>query len=228
MRLICELANIELLVRDLPATQDWLSPSETRRFDSFSHPQRRRSFLAGRQLARAVVARWPSLIQPGLLVDEQGCSRIEHQPGLFVSISHSGDWVACAIADAPIGVDIENLSRIRDFEALARMVHSPAQCRAIAEAAAQADSAQQFYQWWTLKEAWFKRQGRGLDLASMPSLDFESCDGQEMTAASFVLPDLGLVLAIDSPALTGCQSLEFGGARRQALWRLKSPTLAVD
>jgi 4'-phosphopantetheinyl transferase len=196
--LICELARIEPLVRDLPAPQDWLSDTEFRRLSSFTHLQRRRNFLAGRRLAGVALTRWPKLVRPVLSVDEQGRSHIEGQTGLFMSISHSGDWVACAIADAPIGVDIENLGCARDFGALARMVHSPSQCKAIAAATDEADRAKRFYQWWTLKEAWFKRQGLGLDLARMPQLDYQACE--KGPAVCSVLPRSGLMLALDGPA----------------------------
>ncbi|MEJ6005070.1 4'-phosphopantetheinyl transferase superfamily protein [Paucibacter sp. AS339] len=199
MSLICELARQDALVQDLPAAQDWLSASELQRLDGFNHPQRRASFLAGRRLMRLALARWPGLSQPRLIVDEQGRSHVEDRPDLCLSISHSGAWVACVVADAPLGLDIEDTGRSRDFAALAELVHSPAQCQAIQAAPSAAERARQFYQWWTLKEAWFKRQGLGLDMARMPQLSYEPSPSAG-SAVCCLLPHIGLLLALDGPA----------------------------
>ena len=115
---------------------------------------------------------------------------------LGVSIAHSQDWVACAVSDAPVGIDIERLRPRSDLLALAAMTNSPARCE---ELACLPDDAQllRFYQWWTLKEAWLKRQGLGLDLARMKA--HELLDARTETAQALSGIDLqnGLILALD-------------------------------
>ena len=217
MTLICALAQQSRLVADMPADTSWLEPDEGQRLAGFSAPGRRRSYLAGRWLARKCLLGWPDASQPRRLgIDTQGRSHIHGEPRLHASISHSGDWVAAAVATAPIGIDIEDLGRQRDFAALASAVLSPAQCADL--------SPQSFYQWWTLKEAWFKRQGLGLDIALMKSLDYLECGTEPMTAASFVDAEHGLVLALDSPALADLSLLDLGVSRLAPTLRLKSPS----
>lgn len=224
MSLICALAQHSQLVGALPATTSWLNEGEARRLARFGSESRRQHFLTGRWLARTTLSR-STADERGFDIDTEGRSHVAGQPPLFLSISHSGDWVACAFADAPVGVDIEDLSRRRDFTALAQTVHSPAQCAALA-AAPEADHAAMFYQWWTLKEAWFKRQGLGLDLGRMRTLEYRDASAEEMDATCFVDARSGLVLAVDSPALAGLSVLDLGTAQWLPTRRLKSPAPA--
>lgn len=217
MNLICELASIKALIDSPADCFAWLSPSEVVRLNGFGNPGRRLAFLAGRRLARLLLSRrlGPQALPP-LTIDAAGRSGVEGRPELFLSISHSGDWVGCAMADAPIGLDIEAVGRRRDFSALAQLVHSPSQCRSLADAGSDAERAQRFYQWWTLKEAWFKRQGLGLDLARMPQLEYLSCE--RGPAVCSVMPGSGLMLALDGPACAGA-SLPTDLAGEAPAWR---------
>lgn len=224
MSLICALAQHSQLVEALPATTSWLNEGEARRLARFGSEPRRQHFLTGRWLARMTLSRSMADERP-LDIDAEGRSHVRGQPPLFLSISHSGDWVACAVASDPIGVDIEDLSRRRDFAALAQTVHSPAQCAALA-AAPEAEHAAMFYAWWTLKEAWFKRQGLGLDLGRMRTLEYSDTSAEEMDAACFVDAQRGLVLSLDSPALAGLSVLDLGAAQWLPTRRLKSPAPA--
>jgi phosphopantetheinyl transferase len=176
-----------------------LTAGEHRRLQGFASPARRRQFLCGRRLLRDLLCAngggSPEALD--IDIDEQGRSHIPAMPGLFVSLSHSGTWCAAAISPAPIGIDLEDLGRDRDFLGLANAVHNPAQCALLRQQTQEA-RARQFYIWWTLKEAWLKRQGLGLDMTVMRSLQYGAVDSG--SAASAVVEELGLVLALD-----GCQ-----------------------
>lgn len=37
---------------------------------------------------------------------------VRHIPSFHFNLSHSGDWVVCAIDDAPVGIDIEEIKPI--------------------------------------------------------------------------------------------------------------------
>ncbi|WP_177200989.1 4'-phosphopantetheinyl transferase superfamily protein [Roseateles sp. YR242] len=202
----------------LPAT--WLSATEQARWATFSTEARRQSFLAGRWLARQTVRRWASAsgisgrgrngLLPNLPPDElpalevaaSGACQIAGSRGVFVSISHHGHHVACAVADVPVGVDIEGpRARRRDYLALAETVHSPSQQHALA-ALTPAQREHGFLQAWTLKEAWLKARQRGLDFALMRSLEFDADGGQGgmVDVAAAVHGDVVVALAAD-PAL---------------------------
>lgn len=174
-----------------------LHDGERERLAGFSSAARRRSFIAGRWLARQLVAcllggESEALVLP---IDAQGRSRAH--AGLALSISHSGDWVACAVARGPVGIDIEGLRPRGDLLTLAATVHSPAQCATLAELDGDAQ-LRRFYELWTLKEAWLKCRGSGLDFARMRALHFlEAAPGETAQAFSLVDEARGLVLAID-------------------------------
>jgi len=70
------------------------------------------------------------------------------------NITHSGDWVACAIDSGDIGIDIEQIKNINftDFEEIL----SPKETEYIN------GKLENFYQIWTLKESYIKALGVGI------------------------------------------------------------------
>jgi len=213
--LSCALTPISAVA--LPAASTWLDASELVRLDGLGSPARRLSFLSGRWQARCLVAqrRGSDPVDVALAIDPQGRSRIPDAPELHLSISHTGDWVACAMANAPVGIDIERLRPRADVLALAATVHSPAQCAALAALQGEAQLLN-FYRGWTLKEAWLKRQGLGLDFARMRGLEYGDAGAEPAQALSGVDLERGLVLALDGEAL-GAEAAPAGFAAVQRL-----------
>lgn len=129
-------------------------------------PARRAQFLAGRWLLRELLARCHGGVPQDwqLTAPEQGPPTVEApaiNTALHLALSHSADLIACAVADMPVGVDLELPKRQRDLAALAAMC-----CDAREQAQLQrVDAAQRealFYAFWTAKEAWLKRHGEDL------------------------------------------------------------------
>lgn len=87
---------------------------------------------------------------------ERGKPFFPDAPGVFCSVSHTAGYWACAISDAPVGLDVEK-NRQCDFEAIARRFFHAAE----AEYAAQNPGA--FFAVWTAKESYVKLLGRGID-----------------------------------------------------------------
>lgn len=231
-RLACRLEPVDCLRADLPVSPlAWLSPGESQRLAGFGSARRRDIFLAGRWLLRLALIDWHDRsADPAAWrceIDAQGRSSLPAEPLLSLSLSHSGDWLACAIATSPVGLDIESLQRARDFSALASQLMSPLEL-ADFQALPAAERPVTFYRWWTLREAWLKRRGLGLDLACMRRLVYESAAPGSVDAAVFVDEARGLVLALDSPALAGTDVLELGDSRLEMSWRLKSRLAAHD
>jgi len=91
---------------------------------------------------------------------------------LYFNLSHSGAYAACAIADLPVGVDIQTS---REYsEKLAERCFTPEE-RAALRAAREPDA--EFTALWTLKESYLKWKGSGirtpmssvsLDLSAVP------------------------------------------------------------
>ena len=67
----------------------------------------------------------------------------------FISLSHSGEWVVCALSQTPIGIDIQQNKQI-DYQKISKRFGIVA------------ENLQDFYQKFTLSEAYAKQQGCGL------------------------------------------------------------------
>lgn len=173
----------------MPAEGDpsWLGAQERRRLGGITSLRRRNQFLAGRWLARHCLADmfggdWrchelsaPDEGRPEIVVRGKGTA----SSGFF-SLSHSADWLACAVATFPVGVDIEDTTRERDIAALIDLTCSAAEQRQMNGLSAQA-LKQAFHARWSLKEAWFKQSG--LPFPGMNRIPFEPCEpGQDADA----------------------------------------------
>ena len=136
---------------------DWLSQEEQARLSAMSAPHRRTQFIAGRQLARQCLAarggdRWQAYVLSA--PDDDAPQLLARPPASepwYFSLSHSGDWLACAVSSQPVGVDVECSDRVRDFPALSEWMHEP---QALQDMPADPREQQAwFYAQWTLKEA---------------------------------------------------------------------------
>lgn len=109
------------------------------------------------------------------------------KPDIHFSISHSANQVVCALSDQPVGVDIEAIRPGRNVQAMAQLVFHPREL-AHMENLAVAKLERYFIQMWSIKEAWVKRAGTGLDLESMRSLFAKHCD-EKAEAATLMCMD---------------------------------------
>ncbi|MGN1115342.1 MAG: 4'-phosphopantetheinyl transferase family protein [Candidatus Ornithomonoglobus sp.] len=99
---------------------------------------------------------------------EHGKPYLLNDDGYHFSVSHSGNCIAFADCDAPVGVDIE---RIREGKLkIAKRFFTENECSFI-EKSAEPDT--DFYKIWTAKEAYVKMLGTGL---SKPLTSFDVLD----------------------------------------------------
>ena len=82
--------------------------------------------------------------------------------GLFFSLSHSGEWVLCALGRQELGCDVEcrGEAKLR----LARRCFHPEELADILRQPTEPEQQALFYRYWTLKESFLKATGRGLSL----------------------------------------------------------------
>jgi phosphopantetheine--protein transferase-like protein len=126
---------------------------------------------------------------------------------ICISLSHSADWLACALASHSIGIDVEDTTRPRDTDGLAKVVLGPRELTRQTTMSASERRAQ-FFCHWTLKEAWIKQASNAQGMAS---IEFEPCiekDAQAvvMTSARFALavtPACPDALSLHGEALHG-------------------------
>lgn len=188
---------------------DWLTEAEHRRLQGFNSATRRDSFLAGHWEARAQAAQW-------LQLDMRRLALAAHADGrpmlcvdgdtvpLHVSLSHSGDWLALALAETPVGVDIELPHRVRDWNALARFVFSPEERQRVDAAADDAARAKVFHALWTLKEARAKRSGEGLQPRAARAVTARPADLADAEALGWAFGDGALALAMTAGTRLEC------------------------
>ncbi|TLX21239.1 4'-phosphopantetheinyl transferase family protein [Thermomonas fusca] len=179
---------------------DWLTAAECRRLQAITSASRRDTFLAGHWQARALAAQWLRLDVGRVALDAQADGRpllrVDGDAApLHLSLSHSGGWLALALADAPVGVDIELPRRVRDWNALARFVFSPEECRRV-DAAGDALCAEVFHALWTLKEARGKRSGEGLQPRAARAVTAQPADAANAEALGWAFGEGALALAL--------------------------------
>ncbi|MBQ3559614.1 MAG: 4'-phosphopantetheinyl transferase superfamily protein [Agathobacter sp.] len=101
---------------------------------------------------------------------------------IFYSISHSGNYVICVLADRVVGVDIENKLRSVFSDAkLERLDKIAGKCLTMGESisylsAEDEEKVEMMLQFWTRKESYSKAIGKGL------GIDFSSIDTQKKDA----------------------------------------------
>jgi len=164
-------------------TSAWLTESEQARLDAIRHASRRREFIACRYALRQLLAakngtdadHWQlDALEgkaPHLSASHHGAEVVA---STFLSLSHSGTHLACAVGSDPVGVDLEvddARGRKRDVLALAAVACTDHEIQQLASIASESARHRRFLQWWTLKEAFFKRSGAGLSFASIRSVE---------------------------------------------------------
>ena len=127
------------------------------------------SLRHGADRARSAAAGWLldyALTQAGLpkaqraIQLQPGGKPVLAQGGLHFSLSHAGPWAVCALADTPVGVDVE---LPRCTMATARRFFAPAEVAQV-EALPEQARPDALLRLWTAKEAFTKALGQGLSL----------------------------------------------------------------
>lgn len=110
-----------------------------------------------------------------------GKPRLKSLPSVEFNISHSGDYVVCALGDNPVGIDVERIVD-SDIQTLFNDVCTKAE-QEILEGIPSTERIERFFMLWTAKEAIAKAMGLGLSL-SFPSI------GLDVLALSLGIPVL--------------------------------------
>ncbi len=177
-RCVLKGGHVDIWMMSIPDEDDgWpasylhiLSEAEINRLNRFIAAGARRQYLAGRVLVRTTLSRYADVAAHEWRFDANAYGRPyitwpRQYQSLQFNLSHTDGLAACAVAeDCEIGVDVENVARDLDFEALAPSVFAASEVAQITRSAA-ADRSRLFYSYWTLKEAYIKARGMGLSLA---------------------------------------------------------------
>lgn len=137
-----------------------LDGAERARYFAFAHTRRRHVWLAGRALSLAALSRQFGKTEPSRLWTDQAGAPHYGDDTVRISLSHSGNQIAAAIGDVPVGVDIEEL-RPRQLLQHARRIFSASEVAQLRKLHA-TQRTDAFYALWTLKEAACKAAGLSL------------------------------------------------------------------
>jgi 4'-phosphopantetheinyl transferase len=117
------------------------------------------------EFKRCVLARYAGVAPSDLqfvLNDHGKPTLVAAAHTLDFNLSHSGDWLACAVtAGTPVGVDLEFCDPRRASMKVARRFFRKEEV-AVLEACSEVQWADRFFDFWTLKESAIKARGEAL------------------------------------------------------------------
>ncbi|WP_080939417.1 4'-phosphopantetheinyl transferase family protein [Clavibacter michiganensis] len=148
---------------DLPSLLLHLTPEEIEQVRRLRpHVDRQRSAM-GRVMTRMILASRSGVLPDEVEFDREPSGRPvlagPPHPSLHFNTSHSGSFVVIAIADSPVGVDIEQVRPTRGRDALLREALNTHEREHVRAAA---DPDVEFFRMWTAKESYVKATGEGL------------------------------------------------------------------
>ena len=150
-----------------PALAALLDDEQSARVARLRRPEDRERSVAAHALLRIVVGQELGLHPREVRIGRRCllCGSTEHGkpyvmgvPDLHVSVSHSGDRVAVAVSDEPVGVDVEVVG---EPHGVAAQVLAPEELAAL-EGLSGMDRTRAFSDFWVQKEAATKATGHGL------------------------------------------------------------------
>jgi len=165
-------ATVAALLREAPPASAWLGPGESARLSALRSESRRAQFLAARWQARRLLAQAAGGTPTEWMLDAPNDAPplVAGRPDLFLSISHSGERTACALATQAIGLDLEQPRRRRDIQGLVALCCTPRE-QAMFAGLPENERDSLFHQLWTVKEAWLKRRGDWVAPRRLAQLD---------------------------------------------------------
>jgi 4'-phosphopantetheinyl transferase len=158
-----ELDQPDAVVERLSATLD---PDELRRADRFYSSTHRARFIVGRGSLRAILSRYLGIepVAVAFRYGDRGKPELEGAEPLRFNLAHSGGLAVLAVATGrTVGVDVEQVRPMQDFERIVERFFSPAE-RSAFFALPEGRRAEAFFRGWTCKEAYMKATGEGFAL----------------------------------------------------------------
>ena len=177
-----------------PALRCFLDDREDGVFSGLKTDRARGSFLAGRVLAKTLAGDLMGIPpkEVRIRVDEAGKPEVDRDgsggPGdsvgprgsgrsggaeksVFISITHSGGWAACACSCAAVGLDIERRCEGRNWRAVAELCFHPEEREDLMRISDAREGSRQFHRLWTVKEACIKARGLTVwDIGQLPRI----------------------------------------------------------
>lgn len=123
---------------------------------------------------------------------EKGKPYFENIP-LFFSLSHSGEYVLCAVSGRELGADIQKIQST-DVLKMAKRFFSESECRTLEGCESHRERQRLFFGFWTRKEAYGKLTGEGV--TAVLRKDMQNTDAKRDMEWMDVSPPEGYALAV--------------------------------
>ena len=143
------------------------APDRQARADRFRFEDDRKRCLCADMLARRMLAKFADVSPADISFTQGDTGKPYANVPFFFNVSHSGDFVLCAVSDVPIGADVEHIKPFRagmvaryftEIEAVYVWGNSPAPEGNVTDP----DTCTRFYRVWTAKESYVKMTGTGI------------------------------------------------------------------
>ncbi len=145
------------------AAYESVSPERRQKTDRYRRESDRRLSLGAGVLLAYALREFGYADEPVFRTGEHGKPYIEGGPEF--SVSHSGEYVLCAVSDVPVGCDVE---------LVAEQPRGVAKRFFTADEFAECTCAEDFFRIWTRKESFIKATGLGM---SLPLTSFSTFGG---------------------------------------------------
>jgi 4'-phosphopantetheinyl transferase len=202
-----------------------LPSAERERARHFRFDKDRMTYLLGKCMIRTLLAR--TLCLPPQAIEfvhnRYGKPGLARDCEVTFSLAHAGEHVICALAaNREIGVDIEFERTDVDFMGLARQYFCAGETRNL-EKSSCTRREHLFYKYWTLKEAYLKAEGSGLNvsLTAVDTSEVPGCSPGTPCAPVEDVPRGILVQRLDAPLRYSAAVAATGGtwATKVHQWR---------
>jgi 4'-phosphopantetheinyl transferase len=146
-----------------------LSAAERMKHRRFLAEDARVQYLFSRALVRAVLSRYGQVAEDAWQFETNRYGRPHiaeprNLSDLRFNLSNTTGLIVCGVSqDCEIGVDVENIGRVVDIDALAPTVFAPNELADFRQCSPW-ERRDRFFAYWTLKEAYIKARGMGLSL----------------------------------------------------------------
>lgn len=145
-----------------------IPPDEWKSGMSFRSEADRYRYLIARKMRRQVLSLYLG-IEPMDLCFRKGFNGKPNLVNLELhfNMAHSGERVALAISKSDIGIDVEHINRIFNFEDLIQACYNANEMEFIDQSDSRTEA---FFTLWTRKEAMLKRSGEGISV-NLPDIN---------------------------------------------------------
>lgn len=151
--------------KDLDKLCLFIDLEKKRRIKKFINKKDKIRTLIGDLLVRNIITKKLGITNNNIIFEKNkyGKPYLKEYENFNFNISHSGNFVVCAIDDKPIGIDIEEVKHI-EYEGIAKSFFTENEFNYIMTKDVDMQLSR-FYEIWTLKESYIKCVGKGLNLS---------------------------------------------------------------